>query len=130
MVLFKRRRGEHAVSSKSDEEKGASDNSARATTVDITEVVNVEKSDFRSSDIFSWHHVDYVVPVGNNEQRRLLDDVSGYVAPGKLTALMGESGSGKVRVSCTEPLCRSRGIRPDNSSQRACRTDGRWGRHR
>src|SRR5258708_23820963 len=28
--------------------------------------------------------------------RRLLEDVSGYVAPGKLTALMGESGAGKV----------------------------------
>ena len=28
--------------------------------------------------------------------RRLLDDVSGYVAPGKLTALIGESDASKT----------------------------------
>lgn len=49
------------------------------------------------SDLFSWHHLQYTVPVGGGKTRRLLDDVSGYVAPGKLTALMGESGAGKVR---------------------------------
>lgn len=47
-------------------------------------------------DIFTWQHIQYVVSVSGGE-RRLLDDVSGYVAPGKLTALMGESGAGKVR---------------------------------
>lgn len=48
------------------------------------------------TDVFSWHHLNYVVPV-HGGRRQLLDDVSGYVAPGKLTALMGESGAGKVR---------------------------------
>jgi ABC-type multidrug transport system fused ATPase/permease subunit len=48
------------------------------------------------SDVFTWQHIQYVVSVSGGE-RRLLDDVSGYVAPGKLTALMGESGAGKVR---------------------------------
>lgn len=47
-------------------------------------------------DIFSWKDVDYEVPVSGGEMRKLLDGVSGYVAPGKLTALMGESGAGKV----------------------------------
>ena len=47
------------------------------------------------TDVFTWHHLDYVVPV-HGGRRQLLDDVSGYVAPGKLTALMGESGAGKV----------------------------------
>ncbi len=48
------------------------------------------------SDVFTWRHLEYDVRVGKGETRRLLDDVSGYVAPGKLTALMGESGAGKV----------------------------------
>lgn len=47
-------------------------------------------------DIFSWQHIQYTVTVSGHEKKRLLDDVSGYVAPGKLTALMGESGAGKV----------------------------------
>ena len=34
------------------------------------------------------------MPVGNGEIRRLLDDVSGFVALGKPTVLMGESGAG------------------------------------
>lgn len=49
------------------------------------------------TDIFSWQHVDYTVHAGS-ESRKLLDDVSGYVAPGKLTALMGESGAGKTTL--------------------------------
>jgi ATP-binding cassette subfamily G (WHITE) protein 2 (SNQ2) len=48
------------------------------------------------SDVFTWRHLEYDVRVGKGETRRLLEDVSGYVAPGKLTALMGESGAGKV----------------------------------
>lgn len=49
------------------------------------------------SDVFTWRHLEYDVSLGKGETRRLLDDVSGFVAPGKLTALMGESGAGKVR---------------------------------
>jgi ATP-binding cassette subfamily G (WHITE) protein 2 (SNQ2) len=49
------------------------------------------------SDVFTWQHIQYVVSVSGGE-RRLLDDVSGYVAPGKLTALMGESGAGKTTL--------------------------------
>ncbi|KIJ13672.1 hypothetical protein PAXINDRAFT_170181 [Paxillus involutus ATCC 200175] len=51
-----------------------------------------------TTDIFSWKYVQYVVPLAEGGTRRLLDDVSGYVAPGKLTALMGESGAGKTTL--------------------------------
>jgi ATP-binding cassette subfamily G (WHITE) protein 2 (SNQ2) len=51
------------------------------------------------SDVFTWRHMQYDVSLGHGETRRLLDDISGFVAPGKLTALMGESGAGKVRTS-------------------------------
>ncbi|WFD34806.1 hypothetical protein MCUN1_001650 [Malassezia cuniculi] len=50
-----------------------------------------------SDDIFSWHNINYDVQI-KTETRRLLDNVSGYVAPGKMTALMGESGAGKTTL--------------------------------
>lgn len=50
------------------------------------------------SDIFSWQHVKYTVPISGEDDRQLLSDVAGYVAPGKLTALMGESGAGKTTL--------------------------------
>ena len=51
------------------------------------------------TDTFSWEGLKYTVPISGGEEKKLLNDVSGYVVPGKLTALMGESGAGKVRSS-------------------------------
>jgi ATP-binding cassette, subfamily G (WHITE), member 2, SNQ2 len=42
------------------------------------------------TNTFSWEGLNYMVPKGDGEER-LLNKVSGYVVPGKLTALMGES---------------------------------------
>lgn len=50
-----------------------------------------------SNDIFMWQNVEYVVPY-QGEQRKLLDKVDGWVLPGTLTALMGESGAGKTTL--------------------------------
>jgi len=50
-----------------------------------------------SDEVFSWRLVCYDVQI-KDQTRRLLDDVSGYVAPGKMTALMGESGAGKTTL--------------------------------
>ena len=50
-------------------------------------------------NVFSWQRLCYTVPVAGGNYRRLLDEVSGFVAPGKLTALMGESGAGKVGLA-------------------------------
>lgn len=52
----------------------------------------------KMTNTFSWQHVNYVISTGGGKTRKLLDDVSGFVSPGKLTALMGESGAGKVRL--------------------------------
>lgn len=57
---------------------------------------SLEKS-LKTTEIMSWVHLTYHVSVGGGERRRLLNDISGWVVPGKLTALMGESGAGKVR---------------------------------
>ncbi|GMG01840.1 unnamed protein product [[Candida] boidinii] len=44
-----------------------------------------------------WQHVDYVIQY-DGADRKLLDDVQGFVIPGTLTALMGESGAGKTTL--------------------------------
>ncbi|CCM03954.1 uncharacterized protein FIBRA_06107 [Fibroporia radiculosa] len=51
-----------------------------------------------AGNVFSWQQLSYTVSVSGGNYRQLLDDVSGYVAPGKLTALMGESGAGKTTL--------------------------------
>jgi ATP-binding cassette subfamily G (WHITE) protein 2 (PDR) len=48
-------------------------------------------------DIFTWRDVTYDINIKGGE-RRLLDNVSGYVRPGTLTALMGVSGAGKTTL--------------------------------
>jgi ATP-binding cassette subfamily G (WHITE) protein 2 (SNQ2) len=55
------------------------------------------------TDVFSWQHLNYTIAPSGGEHRTLLNDVSGYVMPGKLTALMGESGAGKVRIMLSSP---------------------------
>ncbi|KAI8144719.1 ABC-2 type transporter-domain-containing protein [Fennellomyces sp. T-0311] len=46
---------------------------------------------------FSWHHVHYEVPFKGGPLH-LLNDISGIVKPGHLTALMGSSGAGKTTL--------------------------------
>ncbi|KAH7409672.1 ABC-2 type transporter [Cadophora sp. MPI-SDFR-AT-0126] len=48
-------------------------------------------------DIFTWKDVAYDIEI-KGEARRLLDNVSGWVKPGTLTALMGVSGAGKTTL--------------------------------
>ncbi|KAF8994409.1 ABC-2 type transporter-domain-containing protein [Cyathus striatus] len=47
--------------------------------------------------VFSWVDITYSVPYQRGS-RQLLNHVSGYVIPGKLTVLMGESGAGKTTL--------------------------------
>jgi ATP-binding cassette subfamily G (WHITE) protein 2 (SNQ2) len=60
------------------------------------EVENSLVESLKTTDIMSWAHLTYHVNASGGERRRLLNDVTGWVVPGKLTALMGESGAGKV----------------------------------
>ncbi|GAB7360025.1 hypothetical protein MBLNU230_g7548t2 [Neophaeotheca triangularis] len=49
------------------------------------------------TDIFTWRNVTYEIPVKDGN-RTLLDNISGWVKPGTLTALMGTSGAGKTTL--------------------------------
>lgn len=46
---------------------------------------------------FTFENIDYFVSAGGSE-KKLLSQVSGYVKPGQLTALMGASGAGKTAL--------------------------------
>lgn len=58
-----------------------------------------------SGNVFAWDDVVYEVPVEGGT-RRLLNKVTGYVRPGTLTALMGESGAGGFRAVYLYPKTR------------------------
>lgn len=99
VTMFKRGSKSAAIveASGTDEEKGNAQ--AKLASEDSPAAAEeAAKASPPMTDIFSWQHLNYVVPVGKGETRLLLDDVSGYVAPGKLTALMGESGAGKTTL--------------------------------
>ena len=76
-----------AIASSQDEEKGSSTSSSvhhGEMTQNNHKVKNSKNSFPTSGDIFSWHHLNYDITLKGGQTRRLLDDVSGYVAPGKL----------------------------------------------
>lgn len=47
---------------------------------------------------FAFRDISYTVTLPNGEDKQLLDHVTGYFAPGKVTALMGASGAGKTTL--------------------------------
>jgi ABC-type glutathione transport system ATPase component len=85
-----------------DEESGINEpnhlSGAAVTRTPTGGNVEAMKKDLRApQDIFTWRNVCCDVQI-KGETRRLLSDVSGYVKPGTLTALMGESGAGKTTL--------------------------------
>ncbi|CAL1709796.1 unnamed protein product [Somion occarium] len=99
-VVFKRGSKAHvAKQGSSDEEKIHSGATTPDQEGNASEEAKKAISDTRAMhDIFSWQHLSYVVPLPGDGTRMLLNDVSGYVAPGKLTALVGASGAGKTTL--------------------------------
>ncbi|KAF9526334.1 pleiotropic drug resistance ABC transporter [Crepidotus variabilis] len=95
VVLYKRGTRIDTPGESPDQEKGPhktlSEGQSPSATATLSEHI-------KSEDIFSFSHVSYTIPIANNQTKRLLEDISGYVTPGKLTALMGESGAGKTTL--------------------------------
>ena len=61
-------------------------------------VMDVKPGSIKPSEAdFTFKNVCYTVPVPGGE-RRLLDNITGFVKPGTITALMGASGAGKTTL--------------------------------
>ncbi|OJZ80196.1 hypothetical protein ASPFODRAFT_223676 [Aspergillus luchuensis CBS 106.47] len=68
----------------------------------------LERCRTQSKAVFTFEKLNYYVHAGGIE-KQLLTDVSGYVRPGQLTALMGASGAGKTTLLDTLSQRKSEG---------------------
>ena len=50
-----------------------------------------------TANIFHWRDLTYLVKI-KSEERRILNNIDGWVKPGEVTALMGASGAGKTTL--------------------------------
>jgi ATP-binding cassette, subfamily G (WHITE), member 2, PDR len=83
------------------DEESAGVSASDEKLVDNSDAVDAKQGEIKAipsqKDIFTWHNVSLDIKI-KGEPRRLLDNVSGWVKPGTLTALMGVSGAGKTTL--------------------------------
>jgi ATP-binding cassette subfamily G (WHITE) protein 2 (PDR) len=80
-----------------DFERMAYLNPSQSRTNTQEKEVELVKALAKQTDIFTWKDMCYDIKI-KGKPRRLLDNVSGWVKPGTLTALMGVSGAGKTTL--------------------------------
>ncbi|KAG1470474.1 hypothetical protein G6F56_002667 [Rhizopus delemar] len=69
----------------------------KAPTTKASDETEITVESISTGTTFSWQHMNYIVPVKGGELQ-LLNEISGIVKPGHLTALMGSSGAGKTTL--------------------------------
>ncbi|TFA98420.1 Brefeldin A resistance protein [Trichoderma ghanense] len=92
--------GGRAGEKKKDEESGALSHVTPAMVEEKAQDLSDSSSGpgiAKNETVFTFRNINYTIPYENGE-RKLLQDVQGYVRPGKLTALMGASGAGKTTL--------------------------------
>ncbi|KAF4951054.1 hypothetical protein FGADI_7791 [Fusarium gaditjirri] len=89
--------GGRAKGDKQDEESGRSDPVANGDAERTKSDEQITQEVAKNETVFTFQNINYTIPYEKGE-RKLLNDVQGYVRPGKLTALMGASGAGKTTL--------------------------------
>ncbi|KAF2171433.1 hypothetical protein M409DRAFT_63711 [Zasmidium cellare ATCC 36951] len=96
-VLLFRRKGKKLLRQNLDEESHSDGKVLRsrphAATVDISASAGIQ----RQTAVVHWNNLNYTIKI-KKEQKKLLDDVEGWVKPGTMTALMGVTGAGKTTL--------------------------------
>jgi hypothetical protein len=119
--------GGRAKGDNNDEESGRGNPVATGDAERTKSDEQVTQEVAKNETVFTFQNINYTIPFEKGE-RKLLQDVQGYVRPGKLTALMGASGKLLRHASLTPiniPRCRK-----DNPSQRSSPTPQFWHYHR
>ena len=118
--------GGRAKGENKDEESGQSDPSATAGAERNKSDEEVTQEVAKNETVFTFQNINYTIPFEKGE-RKLLQDVQGYVRPGKLTALMGASGT---LHNCTpSSLANISRCRKDNPPQRFGPASQLWHHH-
>lgn len=99
-VLFDRRSRQKELAAAHDLEKSGlrtADSTLQDSEADMTDVDDGKGAFKAGSTTFTFRDISYYVQHGGKE-KQLLQNVSGFVRPGKLVALMGSSGAGKTTL--------------------------------
>ncbi|KAF2174053.1 hypothetical protein M409DRAFT_48938 [Zasmidium cellare ATCC 36951] len=97
VLVFRRGHGSARNDSRKDEES-VQIGCGGAQTQQQPEKVDTSHTIEKQTSVFSWKDVCYDIKVAGGKERRILDQVDGWVKPGVLTALMGVSGAGKTTL--------------------------------
>ncbi|RGP58675.1 brefeldin a resistance, partial [Fusarium longipes] len=89
--------GGRAKGDNNDEESGRGNPVATGDAERTRSDEQVTQEVAKNETVFTFQNINYTIPFEKGE-RKLLQDVQGYVRPGKLTALMGASGAGKTTL--------------------------------
>lgn len=96
-VLFERRSRQKELAAAHDVEKSSYKTTRNGPQAEKSNVEDNQGSFKANSTTFTFRDMSYFVQ-HTGKEKQLLQDVSGFVQPGKLVALMGSSGAGKTTL--------------------------------